>query len=49
MDTGTLTVFKYEGWLGKGKEGAQKVVDIPAMERGKKVIDSKLGCFSIVL
>ncbi|XP_076450682.1 LOW QUALITY PROTEIN: lipoxygenase homology domain-containing protein 1-like [Babylonia areolata] len=39
MDTGTLSVFKHDNWLGKGKEGAQKTVDIPAMERGKKVID----------
>ncbi|KAL8614278.1 hypothetical protein ACOMHN_007616 [Nucella lapillus] len=39
MDTGTLSVFKFDGWLGKGKEGAQKTVDIPATERGKKVID----------
>lgn len=43
MDTGTLSVFKYDGWLGKGKEEAQKSVDIPATERGKKVIDSEFG------
>jgi hypothetical protein len=41
MDTGNLSVFKYDGWLGKGKEAVQESVDIPATERGKKVIDSK--------
>lgn len=41
MDTGTLSVFKYDNWLGKGKEGAKMSVDLPAIERGKSVIDSK--------
>lgn len=36
MDTGTLSVFKYENWLGK--DGAPQSVDIPATERGKAVI-----------
>ncbi|GFN87702.1 hypothetical protein PoB_001420800 [Plakobranchus ocellatus] len=39
METGTLTVFKYNGWVGKGKDGAKNPVDIPAMERGKTVIE----------
>ncbi|KAK7479806.1 hypothetical protein BaRGS_00028986, partial [Batillaria attramentaria] len=39
MDTGTLSVFKYDGWLGKGKEGAKMSVDIAATERGKPVIE----------
>ena len=41
METGTLSVFKHEGWLGKGKDWSKKSVDIPAIERGKRVIDSE--------
>ena len=47
METGVLTVFKYNAWVGKGKDGAKNPVDIPAMERGKTVIDSK--SFSLLL
>ncbi|CAL1540467.1 unnamed protein product [Lymnaea stagnalis] len=39
MEKGNLTVFKYNNWIGTGKEGAKNPVDIPAMERGKAVID----------
>ena len=45
METGVLSVFKYNGWIGKGKDGAKNPVDIPAMERGKTVIESKSICF----
>ena len=45
METGTLSVFKHEGWLGKGKDWSKKSVDIPAIERGKRVIDSEFCRF----
>ena len=47
METGVLSVFKCNGWIGKGKDGAKNPVDIPAMERGKTVIESKSICFFV--
>ena len=41
METGTLSVFKHQGWLGKDKGGAQASVDLAAIENGKAVIDSE--------
>ncbi|XP_012940880.1 lipoxygenase homology domain-containing protein 1 [Aplysia californica] len=39
METGTLSVFKYNGWIGSGKDEAKNPVDIPAVERGKTVLE----------
>ncbi|XP_059150632.1 lipoxygenase homology domain-containing protein 1-like isoform X2 [Physella acuta] len=39
METGVLSVFKHNGWIGTGKDGAKNPVDIPATERGKAVLD----------
>nr|KAI8760088.1 lipoxygenase homology domain-containing protein 1-like [Biomphalaria glabrata] len=39
METGNLSVFKYNNWIGHGKEGAKNPVDIPATERGKTVVE----------
>ena len=41
MKTGTLSVFKHYGWLGKDEGGAQASMDIAAIENGKAVIDSE--------
>ena len=39
METGTLSVFKLNGWIGTGKD-AKNPIDIPATERGKTVLES---------
>ncbi|KAH9519113.1 Lipoxygenase y domain-containing protein 1 [Bulinus truncatus] len=39
METGVKSVFKYNNWIGQGKEGAKNPVDIPATEMGKIVVE----------
>ena len=41
MNTGVLSVFRHDGWLGQGQDGDQLSVDIAAVEHGMKALCSK--------